>query len=135
MSNKTIQAASIFGGTAVIVLALAAHAFENLLEQRALESFKTAGEIQLFHAIALLAISQLKGISQTKINRIRQLMIAGICCFSLSIYLLTLRHELGIPWIKIIGPITPIGGILLITSWVLLFKAGMNNVNPQKHEV
>lgn len=135
MSNKTIQAASFFGGTAVILLALAAHALENVLDQRALESFKTACEIQLFHAIALLAISQLRGIAEIKINRIRQLMIAGICCFSFSIYLLTLRHELGIPWLKIIGPITPIGGVLLILSWALIFKAGMSQVKPQKHEV
>jgi uncharacterized membrane protein YgdD (TMEM256/DUF423 family) len=135
MSNRTIQAASIFGGTAVIMLALAAHALEQILDQHSLQSFKTAGEIQLFHAIALLAISQLKGISENAINRIRQLMIAGICCFSISIYLLTLRNEIGIPSLKLLGPITPIGGILLIVAWGLLFKTSMNQRKIEKHEL
>lgn len=135
MSNRTIQVASIFGGTAVIMLALAAHALEKILDQHSLQSFKTAGEIQLFHAIALLAISQLNGISENVINRIRQLMIAGICCFSISIYLLTLRNEIGIPSLKLLGPITPIGGILLIIAWGLLFKASMNQRKIEKHEL
>jgi uncharacterized membrane protein YgdD (TMEM256/DUF423 family) len=134
MSNKTIQAASILGGTAVIMLALAAHALEKILDQHSLQSFKTAGEIQLFHAIALLAISQLNVISENVIHRIRQLMIAGICCFSISIYLLTLRNAIGIPSLKLLGPITPIGGILLIIAWGLLFKASMNQRKIEKHE-
>lgn len=125
MANKTLQTASIFGGTAVIMLALAAHALEKVLDQQDIQSFKTAGEIQLFHAIALLAISQFRDIPEKVIVWIRRFMIAGICCFSFSIYLLTLRNEIGIPSLKYLGPVTPIGGVLLIISWALLFKAGM----------
>ncbi len=48
--------AAIFGGLAVILGALGAHALKDLLDSAAMESFKTATMYQLFHAIALLAL-------------------------------------------------------------------------------
>ena len=46
--------AAIFGGLAVILGALGAHALQEVLAPQALDSFKTATTYQLFHAIALL---------------------------------------------------------------------------------
>ncbi|MFN5629527.1 MAG: DUF423 domain-containing protein [Bacteroidota bacterium] len=45
----------------------------------------------------------------------------GVCIFSLSIYFLALKDVLGLPEIisKILGPITPIGGLLQIVSWII----------------
>ncbi|MFN5793690.1 MAG: DUF423 domain-containing protein, partial [Bacteroidota bacterium] len=47
--------------------------------------------------------------------------VLGVCIFSLSIYFLALKDVLGLPEIisKILGPITPIGGLLQIVSWII----------------
>jgi uncharacterized membrane protein YgdD (TMEM256/DUF423 family) len=49
-----------------------------------------------------------------------QFVVWGIICFSGSIYLLATRSVTGID-IRPIGWITPIGGLLLIAAWVILF--------------
>jgi len=48
----------------------------------------------------------------------------GIILFSGSIYILTLKNILDLDFLKYIGPITPIGGILLISGWVFIFIGG-----------
>ena len=47
-------------------------------------------------------------------------MSAGIILFSFSIYLLNIQDLVGFS-MSYLGPITPIGGLLLITSWIGLF--------------
>jgi uncharacterized membrane protein YgdD (TMEM256/DUF423 family) len=47
-------------------------------------------------------------------------MLAGTLLFSFSIYLLNLNKYIEIP-LFILGPTTPFGGMLLITSWIFLF--------------
>ena len=47
-------------------------------------------------------------------------MTAGICCFSFSIYLLNIQEAVAIS-LSFLGPITPIGGLLLISGWLVLF--------------
>ena len=47
-------------------------------------------------------------------------MTTGTCLFSVSIYLVTTQELIGIN-MSIIGPITPIGGVMLIISWIILF--------------
>ena len=49
------------------------------------------------------------------------MMAAGTAMFSGSIYLLTL--DIGPK--KLLGPITPVGGLLLIGGWVMV---GMGNI-------
>ena len=44
------------------------------------------------------------------------LFIAGMTCFSGSIYLLTLNSEK----FRVLGPVTPLGGLFLIGGWVAL---------------
>ncbi|MFQ3332974.1 MAG: uncharacterized membrane protein YgdD (TMEM256/DUF423 family) [Flavobacteriales bacterium] len=56
----------------------------------------------------------------SKLNGILKMMIAGIILFSFSIYLLTIQDILGVSML-FMGPITPIGGLLLISAWIMLF--------------
>ena len=126
-SKFTIRFAGILGGTAVIVLALAAHALEKILPEKSLHSIITAGEIQLFHAIALIALSGLRQTDTGKIKRISAFMIAGVCMFSCSIYLLTFSEVLGMLWLKVLWPVTPIGGVMLIISWFMIAVLGFQN--------
>ena len=50
-----------------------------------------------------------------------RLTVTGVILFSGSIYLLALRNELGLSGItNVLGPITPIGGLILIGAWTVL---------------
>lgn len=113
--------AAIFGGLAVILGALGAHALKDLLDATALESFKTATMYQLFHAIALIALP-----SSEKFIWTARCWVAGILLFSFSIYGLVLDELVGVN-LSFLGPITPLGGLSLILGWGFLWKSWAND--------
>jgi uncharacterized membrane protein YgdD (TMEM256/DUF423 family) len=125
-AKKTYGWAGFLGAVSVIILALAAHALEKKLDTTQLNAVKTAGNIQLFHAVALLALggSSEKLLGQLK-NAIR-FMLIGTCLFSFSIYLIMFKNIGGLEFLRFIWPITPIGGIVLISSWVMIFVQSRN---------
>jgi uncharacterized membrane protein YgdD (TMEM256/DUF423 family) len=74
------------------------------------------------HSIVLLIIAILYQLTKNKsFLTAGYLMFAGILLFSFSIYLLALKDFLALPMLKFLGPVTPIGGTLIIISWVLIF--------------
>lgn len=112
---------ALFALTAVVLGALGAHALKSHLEPSALESFKTGVRYQAWHAFALLFLG-LAGAKKTLKNLqvIGWFFSLGILLFSVSIYLLSTQSLTGINFTWL-GPITPIGGLLLITGWAILF--------------
>ena len=124
-NHFVLRNASILGGTAVIILALAAHSLKNILDTSSVNSISTAAEIQLFHALALLAISMMTFHIENYVTRISRLMTLGVLLFSGSIYILAFRSILGLPWLKYFGPVTPIGGVCMIASWFMIFRMSM----------
>jgi uncharacterized membrane protein YgdD (TMEM256/DUF423 family) len=118
MSRKLILFGSFFGATGVALGALGAHALKPILSVSSLNSFETGVRYQLIHALLLLFIGV-----QDKFNtkHLGNLIIIGVILFSFSIYLLSLREAFNIEEIALIGPITPIGGLLLILSWIIIF--------------
>jgi uncharacterized membrane protein YgdD (TMEM256/DUF423 family) len=124
-NNLVLRNASILGGTAVIIFALAAHSLKNILEPATIDSISTAAEIQLFHALALLALSMMTFQSEKSIIRICRMMTLGVLLFSGSIYILAFKTVLGLPWLKYFGPITPLGGVCMIASWFMLLRMSM----------
>jgi uncharacterized membrane protein YgdD (TMEM256/DUF423 family) len=124
-NNFVLRNASILGGTAVIILALAAHSLKNILNPQTVDSISTAAEIQLFHALALLALSVMTFQSEKSLIRICRLMTLGALLFSGSIYILAFKSVLGLPWLKYFGPVTPLGGVCMIASWFMLLRMSM----------
>jgi uncharacterized membrane protein YgdD (TMEM256/DUF423 family) len=122
------KCASFLGATGVAFGAFGAHALkERLLKSGGTENWKTAVFYQLFHSVALLSLSAMQrqnnSTSSAIENRVMssyeragQLFGIGTVMFSGSIYLLTL--EIGPK--KLLGPTTPIGGILLMAGWVMV---------------
>ena len=117
--NKNIMAlGAAFALTAVTLGAFGAHALKELLSSSQLVSFETGVRYQMFHGIVLLFI----GISFDKIHKtvlISKLFSSGTILFSLSIYLLNTQELIGAS-LSFLGPITPIGGALLIAGWLSL---------------
>ncbi len=118
--DKFIKVAIFFAVTAVALGALGAHALKEILTENQLHSFETGVRYQFFHALAILFLALNTEKFNPKLNRSLYLMTIGICCFSFSIYLLSLQDILGFS-LSFLGPITPIGGLLLISAWIMLF--------------
>jgi len=120
MKEKIIVTASIFGLLAVIAGAFGAHSLQGVLSAKNLEVWHTAVEYQFFHVFAILFLSTLTRFKIKLINECYYLFSLGIICFSGSLYLLACRDLLEWSWLSIIGPVTPLGGLLFIAGWLAL---------------
>ena len=119
MDKKILSAAGFLGMTAILLGAFGAHALKKVLDPEALATFETGVKYQIYHALFLLFL----GINTTISNRLKlvlfRLILAGVILFSGSIYLLATKSLTGMD-LKFIGPLTPIGGSLLIAAWGVL---------------
>ena len=121
-SRNTLVLGSIFAALAVILGAFAAHGLEKLLEPRQLETFQTGVRYQFYHAFGLLIVGLLS--LQTSNQDYKWAVVCmslGILFFSGSLYLISTQSVLNIST-GFLGPITPIGGALFITSWILVIR-------------
>jgi uncharacterized membrane protein YgdD (TMEM256/DUF423 family) len=126
-AHRVLGIAGLLLATGIVVGALGAHALRAVLDERQLASLETAVHYQLFNALGVLAIGVLMrtGVSQ-RLGRIAVMLMAGIVCFSGSIYLMLA----GAP--RPFGFITPVGGVLLIAAW-LAFAWEMLRRAPAAH--
>ena len=119
-TENSIKIAILFCLSAVILGAFGAHAFRDVLSESQISSFQTGVRYQFFHGLAILIISLNMNYFTDRLSSIIKIMSAGIILFSFSIYLLNIQDLIGFS-MSYLGPITPIGGLLLITSWTMLF--------------
>lgn len=116
-----ILMASIYGLTGVILGAFGAHALKSRLAPEALVSFETGVRYQLIHAVLLILLAILAQTHAATLLRVSGACVAaGIFLFSGSIYLLATRELTGLTSWRWLGPVTPVGGLLMITGWILL---------------
>ncbi|PJJ10516.1 uncharacterized membrane protein YgdD (TMEM256/DUF423 family) [Flavobacterium sp. 1] len=120
MDKKIISTAAILGMIAIILGAFGAHGLKKVLTFEQLATFETGVRYQMYHALFLLFIGTTTLINQKLKKTILNLTIIGVLFFSGSIYLLATNSLTPIDF-KVIGFITPIGGLFLIISWFLLF--------------
>lgn len=119
-AENSIKMAILFCLSAVILGAFGAHALKEVLSESQLSSFQTGVRYQFFHGLAILILSFNMNYFTKRLSSIIKIMSAGIILFSFSIYLLNIQYLIGFS-MSYLGPITPIGGLLLITSWIGLF--------------
>jgi uncharacterized membrane protein YgdD (TMEM256/DUF423 family) len=123
--QRTLALAGVFMASGIVAGALAAHALKGVLQPGQLQSLHTAVNYQLFNALGLLAVGllqrQLPGLA---LRITAALLIAGIICFSGSIYALLAD---GPRWL---GPVTPLGGVLLIAAWLQFAVVMLRRKNP-----
>lgn len=107
-----------FCGTAVILGAFGAHLLKVHLSLDALQSFEVGVRYQFFHGLALLFLSTL---THSFVKRTVLFFVVGTLLFSGSIYGLSISSNASIALLpKFLGPVTPIGGLLLILGWINL---------------
>ncbi len=112
-------AGSLYGLLAVFFGAFGAHALKKSLTEDQLKSFETGVRYQMYHAILLLVLSFNLNLDTSLEKYMVYCFILGVLLFSFSIYALVIGRSKG-KNMKIIGPITPIGGLLLVFGWGLL---------------
>jgi len=126
MSRNILIKAGILGMIAVLGGAFGAHALKEILSPEHLASFNTGVRYQMIHAVVLIGLFLLGIKFEMKQFRIAaQLIFWGVILFSGSIYLLTLKNIIGVEALKFAGPITPIGGLLIITGWFFIVLGAM----------
>ena len=110
----------ILSGALLLALAVAtgafgAHGLRRLVTPDLLEVWRTAAHYQMIHGVGLLLIAALwPRLASTPAAWTGGLMLAGVLIFSGSLYALVLTG------IRVLGAITPLGGLLMILSWLAL---------------
>jgi uncharacterized membrane protein YgdD (TMEM256/DUF423 family) len=108
-------AASVLGFLGVALGAFGAHALKPTLEAHgSVETWKTAVLYHLVHAVALLALAGWRDAHAGPSGKVAALWTGGVVLFSGSLYWLAL----GGP--KLLGPVTPLGGVAFLAGWALL---------------
>ena len=128
MQKKILITAAILGMFSVIIGAWAAHGIESFIPDtdankiKKIASFKVGVRYQFYHAFLLLFLGLIpKEHFKKKILWVYRLTLTGVILFSVSIYLLALKSQLGIDGMtRVLGPITPIGGLTLTIAWGIL---------------
>lgn len=117
-SKLFIRIGSILMALSIVLGAFGAHTLKNILDDKMIKVYQTAVEYQVYHALGLFLIAFISSFKENKKAKLSgYFMMSGMFLFSGSLYALSLSG------IKIFGVITPIGGILFIVAWILLFSA------------
>jgi uncharacterized membrane protein YgdD (TMEM256/DUF423 family) len=128
MKTITLVFGAVYGMLSVILGAFGAHALKKILSVERLESFETGVRYQMYAAFFLLIVGFMLKFDTSSQKWISILMIAGTMLFSFSIYGLSMQDYFGMN-LKFLGPITPLGGLLMIVSWALLiFYVAKNRI-------
>lgn len=112
----------ITGGTlmflGIIFGAFGAHALRESLSERSLESYTTGVTYQIYHGLGMLLIVLIP-LSRKAKKIILWGFLSGVILFSFSIYGLSLFPLWGLD-AAYLGPVTPLGGSLLILTWAYM---------------
>ncbi len=118
--NKTIFSTGvILGALAVVLGAFAAHGLETRIDAEAIGTFETGVKYQMYHALLLLILGNLQQLPAASKKWIFYTLLAGVILFSFSLYFLATNALTGFDF-RLIGFITPIGGLLFMIGWGLL---------------
>ena len=122
MEKKLYILALVFGLTSIILGAFGAHWLKKHLSIDQLNSFEVGVRYQMYHALFLLFVAQSNAFTFKTKNELFYLTLVGVILFSGSIYLLSTSKLTSLNT-RVLGPLTPIGGLVLICSWgYLLFQ-------------
>lgn len=118
MDRLFLTIGALSAGLSVAAGAFGAHALRDKVEPRLLEVFETGARYQMYHALALLAVSYVLSRWPSSLGTAAGwLFVAGTALFSGSLYAMTFTG------IRALGAITPLGGVCFIAGWVCLALA------------
>ncbi len=120
--NQQLGLACLWLGLGIALGALGAHALKKVVAPAALAVFETGVRYHCLAALGLLFLSGAPLPDEAARTRAFRLLLLGSVLFSGSLYGLTF-NPMQTPnpaWVKVLGPITPLGGLLQIGTWCWL---------------
>jgi len=109
-----IAVAGVLGCLSVAAGAFGAHGLRDSVTPERLSAWQTAAHYGLVHSAVLLALALYASATGRAITLPATLFGAGIVLFSGSIFGLVLFE------LRVLGPVTPIGGLCLLAGWASL---------------
>ncbi len=127
MDRKTLATAAVVMVVGVALGAFGAHGLKPRIGPEALANWHTAVLYQFVHGLALLFLATAGDrIGSHQAAWARTLFLGGVVCFSGSLYLLSTRELLGIQgFARVLGPVTPVGGLLYMGGWIVLLVSAL----------
>jgi uncharacterized membrane protein YgdD (TMEM256/DUF423 family) len=120
MDRFFFAAGALLGCVGVAAGAFGAHALEARLAADRMTLFELAARYQMIHALALIAAAwAAQRWPSSLVNVSGWLLLVGVLIFCGTIYALAF----GAP--RILGAVTPLGGLSLIAGWLLLALAAI----------
>lgn len=119
MNKKIVVTGAILILISIVLGAFGAHALKEVLLPAELASFETGVRYQVYHGLALLAIGLNANAIGFSLKWVFNLILVGVILFSGSIYGLSLDELMQLKF-SFLGPITPLGGLLMIIGWIIL---------------
>jgi uncharacterized membrane protein YgdD (TMEM256/DUF423 family) len=118
IKRKMVFTGSLLMFLAIILGAMASHYLERIISPESILSFEVGVRYMVYHALALLVFSGKEFYLEQSKRIVFRMFTYGTLLFSGSIFLLSFKalFRFSISWL---GPITPIGGGLLILGWGL----------------
>jgi uncharacterized membrane protein YgdD (TMEM256/DUF423 family) len=115
----------VLAAAAITLGALGAHGpvHDHLVARHSLELWEKAVFYHLVHAIVLWIL----GLTAPKVPAAAWLLLAGIAGFSGSLYLLATTHA------PAVGPVTPLGGLLLLAGWGVLAARPIEKIQSRRN--
>lgn len=121
MHKGFLVTASFIGALSVVLGAFGAHGLKKIVAPESLVTFETAVRYQFYHVFALALTGLLFASGTPSLMKAAGILfIAGMALFSGSLYLLTYKSAAQAEGFSWVGPITPLGGTLLVAGWICL---------------
>jgi uncharacterized membrane protein YgdD (TMEM256/DUF423 family) len=116
MDQTFLLIGAVLGFLGVAFGAFGAHALKKRLSVEMLTVFETGVRYQMYHALAALVVAAAIGHigNAPLLIAAGWFFAAGVLLFSGSLYALALTNT------RILGAITPLGGLLFLIGWALL---------------
>lgn len=114
-----LRIAAVLGGLGVAIGAFGAHGLkQRLSDPELLAVFETGVRYHFYHTLALLAMTAISGLWVSRWATVAGwAFVLGVVIFSGSLYVLALTN------LRMLGAVTPIGGVAFIVGWACLFMA------------
>jgi uncharacterized membrane protein YgdD (TMEM256/DUF423 family) len=123
MRKKFLRLGALLVALAVALGAFGAHGLKDMVEPGQIAIYETGVRYHFYHAFAILVLGVLLYFRKTSMMLTAGwLFLAGIVLFSGSLYLLSVKDIFNLP-AEILGPLTPIGGVLFIIGWVVFIAS------------
>jgi len=110
---------ALLGILSIVLGAFGAHALKKVLSEERLSSFEVGVRYQMYAALTLLIVGYNFKFVESYENWAVYGLLFGCILFSGSIYLLSFKDK----WkanLRFLGPVTPLGGLLMIVGWVVI---------------